>query len=128
MAAKLKTGDKVVVLAGKDKELAGFILYSSVASLFGNIGQANYGAATMGIAGLSRIIAMEGERNNVRSNCLAPVAWTRMTQSVPVKEEAAAAPKQPKRQHEARAGAAVAAFRRRAGRHPSARTAPPRAF
>ena len=47
--------------------------------LFGNIGQANYGAAKMGIAGLSRIIAMEGARNNVRSNCLAPVAWTRMT-------------------------------------------------
>jgi hypothetical protein len=45
----------------------------------------------MGIAGLSRIIAMEGARNNVRSNCLAPVAWTRMTQSVPVKDEAAAA-------------------------------------
>jgi hypothetical protein len=45
----------------------------------------------MGIAGLSRIIAMEGARNNVRSNCLAPIAWTRMTQSVPVKDEAAAA-------------------------------------
>jgi hypothetical protein len=34
---------------------------------------------------------MEGARNNVRANCLAPVAWTRMTQSVPVKDEAAAA-------------------------------------
>ena len=45
----------------------------------------------MGIAGLSRIIAMEGARNNIRSNCLAPVAWTRMTQSVPIKDEAAAA-------------------------------------
>jgi hypothetical protein len=44
----------------------------------------------MGIVGLSRIIAMEGARNNVRSNALAPVAWTRMTQSVPVKDEAAA--------------------------------------
>jgi hypothetical protein len=45
----------------------------------------------MGIAGLSRIIAMEGARNNVRANCIAPVAWTRMTQSVPIKDEAAAA-------------------------------------
>jgi NAD(P)-dependent dehydrogenase (short-subunit alcohol dehydrogenase family) len=68
-----------------------YMLYTSTSGLFGNIGQANYGAAKMGIAGLSRIIAMEGARNNVRSNCIAPVAWTRMTQSVPIKDEAAAA-------------------------------------
>jgi len=68
-----------------------YMFFTSTSGLFGNVGQANYGAAKMGIAGLSRIIAMEGARNNVRSNCLAPVAWTRMTQSVPVKDEAAAA-------------------------------------
>ena len=68
-----------------------YMFFTSTSGLFGNIGQANYGAAKMGIAGMSRIIAMEGARNNVRSNCLAPVAWTRMTQSVPVKDEAAAA-------------------------------------
>ncbi|HEY2749744.1 SDR family NAD(P)-dependent oxidoreductase [Phenylobacterium sp.] len=68
-----------------------YMFFTSTSGLFGNIGQANYGAAKMGIAGLSRIIAMEGARNNVRSNCLAPVAWTRMTQSVPIKDEAAAA-------------------------------------
>jgi hypothetical protein len=45
----------------------------------------------MGIAGLSRIIAMEGAAKNVRCNCIAPVAWTRMTQSVPIKDEAQAA-------------------------------------
>lgn len=67
-----------------------YMFFTSTSGLLGNIGQANYGTAKMGIAGLSRIIAMEGERNNVRSNCLAPVAWTRMTQSVPVKDEAAA--------------------------------------
>lgn len=67
-----------------------YMFFTSTSGLLGNIGQANYGAAKMGIAGLSRIIAMEGARNNVRSNCLAPVAWTRMTQSVPVKDEAAA--------------------------------------
>lgn len=71
-----------------------YMLYTSTSGLFGNIGQANYGAAKMGIAGLSRIIAMEGARNNVRSNCIAPVAWTRMTQSVPIKDEAAAARRQ----------------------------------
>lgn len=68
-----------------------YMFFTSTSGLLGNIGQANYGAAKMGIAGLSRIIAMEGARNNVRSNCLAPIAWTRMTQSVPVKDEAAAA-------------------------------------
>ena len=71
-----------------------YMFFTSTSGLFGNIGQANYGAAKMGIAGLSRIIAMEGARNNVRSNCLAPVAWTRMTQSVPIKDEAAAARRQ----------------------------------
>jgi NAD(P)-dependent dehydrogenase (short-subunit alcohol dehydrogenase family) len=68
-----------------------YVFFTSTSGLLGNIGQTNYGAAKMGIAGLSRIIAMEGARNNVRANCLAPVAWTRMTQSVPVKDEAAAA-------------------------------------
>ncbi|HEX3701371.1 MAG TPA: SDR family NAD(P)-dependent oxidoreductase [Phenylobacterium sp.] len=75
----------------RDQNDGAYMLYTSTSGLFGNIGQANYGAAKMGIAGLSRIIAMEGARNNVRSNCIAPVAWTRMTQSVPIKDEAAAA-------------------------------------
>ncbi len=68
-----------------------YMFFTSTSGLLGNVGQANYGAAKMGIAGLSRIIAMEGARNNIRSNCLAPVAWTRMTQSVPIKDEAQAA-------------------------------------
>ena len=73
---------------------ARIITTTSVSGIYGNIGQTNYGAAKMGIAGLSRIIAMEGASKNVRANCLAPVAWTRMTQSVPVKDEAAAARRQ----------------------------------
>ena len=44
----------------------------------------------MGIMGLSRIIAMEGARKNVRSNIIAPFAWTRMIASIPVKDEAGA--------------------------------------
>ena len=75
----------------RDQNDGAYMLFTSTSGLFGNIGQANYGAAKMGIAGLSRIVAMEGARNNVRSNCIAPVAWTRMTQSVPIKDEAAAA-------------------------------------
>jgi len=74
----------------RDQNDGAYVFYTSTSGLFGNIGQTNYGAAKMGIVGLSRIIAMEGARNNVRSNALAPVAWTRMTQSVPVKDEAAA--------------------------------------
>jgi len=74
----------------REQQDGAYMLFTSTSGLFGNIGQANYGAAKMGIAGLSRIIAMEGARNNVRSNCIAPVAWTRMTQSVPIKDEAAA--------------------------------------
>ena len=68
-----------------------YMLYTSTSGLLGNIGQGNYGAAKMGIAGLSRIIAMEGAAKGVRCNCVAPVAWTRMTQSVPVRDEASAA-------------------------------------
>jgi NAD(P)-dependent dehydrogenase (short-subunit alcohol dehydrogenase family) len=75
----------------RDQEDGAYMFFTSTSGLLGNIGQTNYGAAKMGIAGLSRIIAMEGAAKNVRSNCLAPVAWTRMTQSVPVKDEAAAA-------------------------------------
>ncbi|MHB8530888.1 MAG: SDR family NAD(P)-dependent oxidoreductase [Caulobacteraceae bacterium] len=75
----------------RSQEDGAYVLFTSTSGLYGNIGQTNYGAAKMGIAGLSRIIAMEGASKNVRANCLAPVAWTRMTQSVPVKDEAAAA-------------------------------------
>ena len=78
----------------RDQNDGASVFFTSTSGLLGNVGQTNYGAAKMGIAGLSRIIAMEGARNNVRSNALAPVAWTRMTQSVPVKDEAAAARRQ----------------------------------
>ena len=74
----------------RNQEDGAYMLFTSTSGLLGNIGQTNYGAAKMGIAGLSRIIGMEGASKNVRSNVIAPVAWTRMTQSVPVKDEAAA--------------------------------------
>ncbi len=78
----------------RDQEDGAYVLYTSTSGIIGNIGQTNYGAAKMGIAGLSRIIAMEGAAKNIRCNCLAPVAWTRMTQSVPVRDEAQAARRQ----------------------------------
>ncbi|HEY5105221.1 MAG TPA: SDR family NAD(P)-dependent oxidoreductase [Caulobacteraceae bacterium] len=75
----------------RTQEDGAYVLFTSTSGLYGNIGQTNYGAAKMGIAALSRIIAMEGASKNVRANCIAPVAWTRMTQSVPVRDEAAVA-------------------------------------
>ena len=74
----------------REKEAGSYVLFTSTSGLIGNIGQANYAAAKMGIAGLSRIIAMEGARKNIRSNIIAPFAWTRMIASIPVKDEAGA--------------------------------------
>lgn len=64
-----------------------FVHFTSTSGLHGQIGQANYGAAKMGIAGLSRIIAMEGETKGIRSNCMSPFAWTRMIESIPIKSD-----------------------------------------
>lgn len=74
----------------REQERGNYVLFTSTSGLIGNIGQANYAAAKLGIAGLSRIIAMEGASKNVRSNIIAPFAWTRMIASIPVKDEAAA--------------------------------------
>src|SRR5215472_1119767 len=68
-----------------------YVMFSSTSGLIGNVGQTNYGAAKMGIAGLSRIVALEGARYSVRSNALAPGAMTRMTDSVPRSDEQAKA-------------------------------------
>jgi NAD(P)-dependent dehydrogenase (short-subunit alcohol dehydrogenase family) len=71
----------------REQQDGAYVLFSSTSGLIGNIGQTNYGAAKMGIAGLSRIIALENAAKNIRSNCIAPGAWTRMTESVPIRNE-----------------------------------------
>ncbi|GAA5041227.1 NAD(P)-dependent dehydrogenase (short-subunit alcohol dehydrogenase family) [Thermocatellispora tengchongensis] len=55
---------------------------SSPAGLFGNFGQANYATAKMGLVGLTKTIGIEGARANIKANAIAPVAWTRMTESL----------------------------------------------
>jgi NAD(P)-dependent dehydrogenase (short-subunit alcohol dehydrogenase family) len=55
---------------------------SSGAGVFGNFGQANYGAAKMGLVGLTRVLAVEGAKNNIKANAIAPVAKTRMTEEL----------------------------------------------
>tara|TARA_E500000331_G_scaffold186094_1_gene179088 strand:- start:850 stop:1728 length:879 start_codon:yes stop_codon:yes gene_type:complete len=59
------------------------VLTSSTSGIFGNFGQANYGASKMGMLGLMNVLAIEGASHNIKVNCLAPGAATRMTASVP---------------------------------------------
>jgi NAD(P)-dependent dehydrogenase (short-subunit alcohol dehydrogenase family) len=58
------------------------VMTSSSSGLFGNFGQANYGAAKMALVGLMQVLSIEGAKNNIRVNCLAPTAATRMTDGI----------------------------------------------
>jgi NAD(P)-dependent dehydrogenase (short-subunit alcohol dehydrogenase family) len=63
----------------KENGYGRFVFTASNAGVFGNFGQTNYGAAKMGLVGLSNIIAIEGEKSGIKSNVVCPVAATRMT-------------------------------------------------
>ncbi len=67
----------------REQQSGSFIHFTSTSGLIGNIGQANYSAAKLGIVGLSQSIALDMARTGVRSNCIAPFAWSRMTASIP---------------------------------------------
>src|SRR5271166_3459231 len=67
----------------RKQESGTFVHISSTSGLIGNFGQANYSAAKLGITALSKSIALDMQRYNVRSNCISPWAWSRMTSSIP---------------------------------------------
>ena len=67
----------------RKQESGTFVHITTTSGLIGNFGQANYSAAKLGIAALSKSIALDMQRYNVRSNCIAPFAWSRMTSSIP---------------------------------------------
>jgi len=58
------------------------VMTSSPSGLYGNFGQANYGAAKLGLVGLMNTLKIEGARNNIHTNTIAPVAATRMTENL----------------------------------------------
>jgi NAD(P)-dependent dehydrogenase (short-subunit alcohol dehydrogenase family) len=72
----------------KEQESGCFVHMTSTSGLIGNLGQANYSAAKLGIVGLSKSIALDMQKFKVRSNCIAPFAWSRMIGSIPTETEA----------------------------------------
>jgi NAD(P)-dependent dehydrogenase (short-subunit alcohol dehydrogenase family) len=66
----------------KERGYGRFVHTSSASGLFGNFGQANYGAAKTGLVGLSNVLAIEGAKYNIKSNAVAPTARTRMTEEI----------------------------------------------
>jgi len=61
---------------------------TSTSGLVGNIGQANYAAAKLGIVGFTKVVALDMARYNVTANCISPFAWTRMIGTIPTETEA----------------------------------------
>ncbi len=72
----------------KEQQSGVFVHMTSTSGLIGNFGQANYSAAKLGVVALSKSIALDMQKFNVRSNCIAPFAWSRMIDSIPTETDA----------------------------------------
>lgn len=72
--------------AMKENNYGRIVMTTSTSGIYGNFGQANYGAAKMGLIGLMRTLGIEGSRYNIHVNCLAPTAATRMTEDIMTEE------------------------------------------
>jgi NAD(P)-dependent dehydrogenase (short-subunit alcohol dehydrogenase family) len=71
----------------KSQQSGCYVHMTSTSGLVGNLGQANYSAAKLGIAGLSKSIALDMAKYSVRSNCISPFAWSRMVGSIPAETD-----------------------------------------
>lgn len=71
----------------KEQGSGSLVHFTSTSGLIGNLGQANYSAAKLGVVALSKSIALDMQRYNVRSNAIAPFAWSRMIASIPTDTE-----------------------------------------
>lgn len=74
---------KAAALHFKEQGSGSLVHMTSASGLVGNFGQANYAAAKLGVTALSKSIALDMQKFNVRSNCICPFAWSRMTSSIP---------------------------------------------
>ena len=72
----------------REKKWGRVINMTSTSGLVGNIGQANYAAAKLGIVGFTKVVALDMARYNVTANCISPFAWTRMIGTIPTETEA----------------------------------------
>ncbi len=72
----------------REQKWGRIINMTSTSGLIGNVGQANYAAAKLGILGLTKVTALDMARYNVTANCISPFAWTRMIGTIPTETEA----------------------------------------
>jgi len=97
--------NRAAITLFREQNYGRMIMVSSTSGLLGNIGQANYGSAKLGVVALARIVAMENQSRGITANVIAPSADTRMTRSVPTPKDPDAAAAREERLRRSRADA-----------------------